>query len=297
MRGHGAHQGAGAGIEPHPLGVAAGQHAFRQTLQGGDALAQRGLEVELAAHGSLGDRGHLGLDPGVVGQLVDALAADHGGVHVGQEQALATAGLELGAGVHRQAGARVRRRLAQGCERTGLDQDILRPRTRRAARLDLGVQGGHGVGEAIRRQRGGRRIGADEGDGEQHGAQRLADRRPHRKRQVGPGPAPGRNARRRGGQRRFHAALRRPEAAHRPPGGDRRGARAASPVRRGRRGRDLVGGALAERSARGAGPDRGAQPRGRGGGRHRAVLPRPDPRPGRDPAHARAGARRGAGRL
>ena len=64
-------------------------HRVGQALQQRDALAQRRLELELAAHGALGDGGDVRLQAGVVGQFVDALLADHGGIHVGEEQPLA----------------------------------------------------------------------------------------------------------------------------------------------------------------------------------------------------------------
>ena len=64
-------------------------HADRQTLQKRDALAQRRLELDLAAHGAFGDFGDVRLQPGEIGQFVDAFLADHGGIHVGQKKLLA----------------------------------------------------------------------------------------------------------------------------------------------------------------------------------------------------------------
>ena len=68
-----------------------------------DALAQRRLEGDLAAHGALGDRGHLLLQADEIGEFVDAFLADHGGVHVGEEQLLAPAGRGLAHDVDRRA--------------------------------------------------------------------------------------------------------------------------------------------------------------------------------------------------
>jgi hypothetical protein len=88
---HGAHQGPRAGIEldafvEHPLQVAG-----RQALQHRHAFTQGGLEIQLAAHGPLGDRRDLGLHAREIGQLVDALHIDDRGIHVGDEQLLLAA--------------------------------------------------------------------------------------------------------------------------------------------------------------------------------------------------------------
>ena len=60
-----------------------------QPLQKRNAFAQRRLEGDLAAHGAFGDRGDMGFDADVIGQFVDAFLADHGGIHIGEEQPLA----------------------------------------------------------------------------------------------------------------------------------------------------------------------------------------------------------------
>lgn len=49
---------------------------------------QRARKVELAAHRPLGDLRDLRLDPGIVGQFVDAFDGDHGGIHVCDQQLL-----------------------------------------------------------------------------------------------------------------------------------------------------------------------------------------------------------------
>ena len=54
-----------------------------------DALAQRRLEFDFAAHRAFGDAGDMRLQPGEIGQFVDAFLADHGGIHVRQKKLLA----------------------------------------------------------------------------------------------------------------------------------------------------------------------------------------------------------------
>ena len=76
--------------------------ARRQALEQGDALAQGRLERDLAAHGALGDRGDMCLEPGEVGQFVDAFLPDHGGIHVGQKKLLASVDPRLHHNVDRQ---------------------------------------------------------------------------------------------------------------------------------------------------------------------------------------------------
>ena len=104
MRPHGADQHGRAGIEPHALVVGLLQGGQAQTLQLADPFAQGALELDLAAHGPLGDGGDLRLQPGEIGQLVQALAADDGRIHVGHEQGLAPALARLDAEIHRQPG-------------------------------------------------------------------------------------------------------------------------------------------------------------------------------------------------
>ena len=54
-----------------------------------DAFCQRRLEGDLAAHGALGDGSDAGLLADEIRELVEAFLADHGGIHVGEEQPLA----------------------------------------------------------------------------------------------------------------------------------------------------------------------------------------------------------------
>ena len=84
-------------------------HADRHVLQQRDALAQRRLELDLAAHGAFGDGGDMRLQPGKIGQLVDAFLADHGGIHVGEKKLFAP---ERG-GLHDNVDRQVAARLAQ----------------------------------------------------------------------------------------------------------------------------------------------------------------------------------------
>ncbi len=72
-------------------------------LSSADALAQRRLEGDFAAHGALGDLGDPALDAGIIGELVDAFLADHGGIHVGDEKFLAPIVLRLDDDVDRFA--------------------------------------------------------------------------------------------------------------------------------------------------------------------------------------------------
>ena len=72
-----------------------------------DALAQRRLELDFAAHRAFGDGGDLRLQSGKIGQFVDAFLADHGGIHVGDEKASCAEGGRLHDNVDRQVAARL----------------------------------------------------------------------------------------------------------------------------------------------------------------------------------------------
>ena len=50
---------------------------------------KRRLERDLAAHRAFGDGGDMRLEADEIGQFVDAFLADHGGIHVGDQQLLA----------------------------------------------------------------------------------------------------------------------------------------------------------------------------------------------------------------
>ena len=147
-------------------------HADRQILQERDALAQRRLEFDFAAHRPFGDPGDMRLQPGEIGQLVDAFLADHGGIHVRQKKLLAPCRDRLHHNVDRQVAARL---LQAGFDRL----DVIRA-------LDRAVEGNVDcdlVEQPLRRSRRGkdgqravddggveRRIGrvADEGGDEGH---------------------------------------------------------------------------------------------------------------------------------
>src|SRR5690606_23839424 len=62
------------------------QHVLGQALQQAQALLEAGTEIQLAAHGPLGDFGDLLTDSGGLGQLVDHLGLDQRRVHVEYRQ-------------------------------------------------------------------------------------------------------------------------------------------------------------------------------------------------------------------
>src|SRR3546814_9903545 len=71
------------------------------------------------AHRPLGDLGDLRLDPGIVGQFVDALDGDHGGIHVRDQQLLLAPLGQLDDHVHPLADARSEeRRVGKECVST-----------------------------------------------------------------------------------------------------------------------------------------------------------------------------------
>ena len=76
---------AGAGREVDGL-VDLVERRLRHALEQRDPLAQRLLEVDLAAHGPLGDLGDLGLAARVGGDHLDDLALDEGGVDVHDDE-------------------------------------------------------------------------------------------------------------------------------------------------------------------------------------------------------------------
>ena len=88
-RTHGLHESPGSGIEEDAALVRLGQGVGRQPGQHRRALAQRGHEVDVAAHRALGDPRDLGATTGEVGDLVDAFDADDGRVHVRDQEPLA----------------------------------------------------------------------------------------------------------------------------------------------------------------------------------------------------------------
>ncbi len=101
---HGLNQRARAEIERDPLM----QHMLHirrpHALEQADALPQRRLELDLAAHRALRDRRNLRPDAAQLRHLVEAFLADDGGIHAGDEHALLAAGRRLHAPVQGAAG-------------------------------------------------------------------------------------------------------------------------------------------------------------------------------------------------
>ena len=92
---HGAHQRAAAWGEGDALLDHLADHAGREPREQRDALRERRLERDLAAHRALGDGGDAGLLADEIRELVEAFLADHGGIHVGEQQPLAPSGGRL----------------------------------------------------------------------------------------------------------------------------------------------------------------------------------------------------------
>ena len=82
---HGPDQRAGARGQRH-RGPDLGEHRLRQAGQRGDPLVQARREVQLAAHGPLGDGRHLVGPPGVRREQLDDLVLDQGRVDVHDDQ-------------------------------------------------------------------------------------------------------------------------------------------------------------------------------------------------------------------
>ncbi len=108
MRAHGRDQFAAARRQRDALLQDFVDHADGQALQQRDALAQRRLERDFAAHRAFGDPGDMGFQAGKIGQFVDAFLPDHGGIHVGQKKLLAPVDPRLHHDVDRQIAARLR---------------------------------------------------------------------------------------------------------------------------------------------------------------------------------------------
>lgn len=167
MRLHGANQFAPAGRKRDSFRHDVVDHRHRQALQQRDPLAQRRLEGDFAIHRARGDGGNMGLDAGHVGQFVDALLVDHGGIHVGEQDGLAPARPILHDDIDRFAGKRLAQggldRGGAGAFRLKISGDALGERLRRHC-----VDGGGGAGDERRGQAGAGRVGDERGD-ERHG--------------------------------------------------------------------------------------------------------------------------------
>ncbi len=114
VRAHGRDQGARAGREADAIGNDLVDDGGRQAREQRHPLAQRRRELDLPAHGALGDRGDMRLHPDIIGKLVDAFLADHGGIHVGEEKPLAPAARTLHDDVDRSAGQRRAHAIGEG---------------------------------------------------------------------------------------------------------------------------------------------------------------------------------------
>ncbi len=68
-----------------------------------DTLAQGHLEIQFSVHGPRGDGRDVRTDARLGGQLVNAFLGDHGGIHIGQQQPLASAGRGLNRKVNAHA--------------------------------------------------------------------------------------------------------------------------------------------------------------------------------------------------
>ena len=119
---HGAGERARAGVERDPGLEHLVDHLFRQALEQLDALAQRRLELDLAAHRALGDGRDVGAQADQRRELVDAFLADQGRVHVGHHEPLLAPRERLDDDVDRFAGEIRRERGAPGVEVSGHDE-------------------------------------------------------------------------------------------------------------------------------------------------------------------------------
>ncbi len=104
---HRADQHRGAGCQRDPLFNQGREQRCRLSREQPDPLAQGGFEVDLAAHGPIGDRGHPVAQTRHVGELVERLLADDGRIHVGDEQAPAAPRCRLDGDIHPGSGKRV----------------------------------------------------------------------------------------------------------------------------------------------------------------------------------------------
>ncbi len=103
VRPHRPDQRPGAGVQRDALGDHLVDGVGGQAGEQRDPLAQRRLELDLAAHGALGDRRDLRLQAGEVGELVKAFLTDDGRIHVGDEEAFPAVADALHDNVHRPA--------------------------------------------------------------------------------------------------------------------------------------------------------------------------------------------------
>lgn len=90
MFAHGVDEHATARCFGDAIAIDALQRFDSEALQQAHALAQGGLEGDLAAHGAFGDCGDLRFETKFGGEFVDTFLLDDGRIHVGDEEFLAT---------------------------------------------------------------------------------------------------------------------------------------------------------------------------------------------------------------
>ncbi len=199
MGAHGHDQFASARRRRDAFGQHLVDHADRHALQQRDALAQRRLELDFAAHRALGNPGDMRLQAGKIRQFVDAFLADHGGIHVGQKKLLAPESPRLHHNVDRQIAARLAQAVFDGAEvaafernwafEGNIDRHFVEQPLRRTGRRKNGARAvdhraiERGVG-GIADERGDERHRSEFTGGQQQG---RAYRRADRQRQVGAG--------------------------------------------------------------------------------------------------------------
>ena len=147
----GADEGAGPGGEADPA-VEPVEHGGVEALQGGHPGGQRLGEVELAGHGPLGDGRHLIAGAGLVGQQLDGLVLDEGGVDVEHHQPVGPAAQPLVVDGH------VARQVVGPGQQGGLDAGPVGPADRQLVGhhrvtgqaddpVDVAAVGGHHGGD------------------------------------------------------------------------------------------------------------------------------------------------------
>ncbi len=86
---HGLNQHTSARRQGNSVGDHLQDSGAVEALKKSDTLAQRRFEGDLAAHRAFGDRRDMGPLADFSGEFVDTFLADHGRIHVGQQELLA----------------------------------------------------------------------------------------------------------------------------------------------------------------------------------------------------------------